>query len=168
VQAGRTLTDLVITKDNGAQAIRWIGVRVLKQSDLLRTRQHPVEFKPGSISPGKPARSLRVSPQHRLLIEGDILAPARGLTDMPKVRVMEGCRSVRYFHILLSKHEIIYAEGVQTESLLPGPTFLSGCRISDRLAIMSIAGPSCKPVRPCATVAEAKRTVQNRFNPICV
>lgn len=160
--------DLVITKDNGAQAIRWIGVRHLTQSDLIETRQHPVEFKPGSMGLGKPARSLKVSPQHRLLIVGDILAPARGLTDMPKVKVMKGCRSVRYFHILLSSHEIIYAEGAQTESLLPGPTFLSRCSITDRLAIMGIVGSSCKPARPCCTVSEAKGTVQNQLNHIFV
>lgn len=158
--------DLVATKDNGPQAIRWIGVRHLTQSKLAQTRQHPIEFKPGSMGPGKPARTLRVSPQHRLLIEGDVLAPARGLINWPKVRVMEGCRSVRYFHILLSSHEIIYAEGVLTESLLPGPTYLSGCRISDRLAIMSIAGPSLKPARQCLTVSEAKRTVKNQLDDI--
>jgi hypothetical protein len=160
--------DLVVTMDSGSQAIRWIGIRDLTHRELIETRQHPIEFKTDSIGPGKPVRSLRVSPQHRVLIHGDILAPARGLTDMPKVRVMKGCRSVRYFHILLSKHEIIYAEGVQTESLLPGPTFLSGCKISDRLAIMSIAGPLCEPARSCTTATEARRTVQNQLRPVFV
>ncbi|MFK7869888.1 MAG: Hint domain-containing protein [Roseobacter sp.] len=160
--------DLVLTKDNGAQPIRWIGVRHLDTKDLARTQQHPIDFKAGSMGPGQPARRLCVSPQHRVLIKGDVLAPARGLTGLPMVRVMRGCKSVNYFHILLSKHEIIYAEGIETESLLPGPTYLSGCTISDRLAIVSIAGPSPKPARQCLTVSEAKQTVRKQSNRVFV
>ncbi len=36
-------------------------MRYLTKSDLAKTRQHPIEFKPVSIGPGKPAQRLRVS-----------------------------------------------------------------------------------------------------------
>ncbi|MEL6885031.1 MAG: Hint domain-containing protein [Pseudomonadota bacterium] len=156
--------DLVLTKDSGAQPVRWISFRLLTRDDLERTRQYPVEFKPGSLGSGRPRRSLRVSPQHRMLLCGNVFAPARGLTELSKVRVMKGCRRVHYHHILLGKHEVIYAEGVEAESLLPGPTFLAGCSISDRLAIMRIAGPNYGPARPCLRVGEAREKVPQLTN----
>lgn len=156
--------DLVLTKDNGPQPIRWAGCRYLAHVDLTRTRQQPIEFKPGSLGNGKPRRSLRVSPQHRILVTGNLFVPARSLTDLPSVRVMQGCRRVSYHHILLSRHEVIYAEGVPTESLLAGPAYLAGCPVSDRLAIMRLAGPLNAPAHACLTVAQGRRFVQRQHD----
>lgn len=156
------LGDLVNTKDHGPQPIRWVEFRHSTFGELTKTGQYPVEFKPGSLGLGRPRRRLRASPQHRILVEGDSFAPARGLVGMSKVRSMTRCRWVRYHHILFSKHEVIYAEGVLTKSLLPGPTFLSGCRITDRLAIMRIADKSSESARALLSVSEDKRFVQQR------
>lgn len=151
--------DMVETKGSGFQPVRWVGERRLCVNEINRTSQHPIEFRAGSLGAGLPARDLRVSPQHRILIDGDVLAPARGLTDLPGVRVMTGCRGVRYHHVLLGSHEVIFAEGAATESLFPGPTFLASCRISDRLEIMRITGADPKPARRLLSVAEARRVV---------
>lgn len=151
--------DMVETKDSGYQPVRWTGVRALDGEELRRTAQHPIEFRAGSLGAGLPARDLRVSPQHRMLIKGDVLAPARGLTDLPGVRVMTGCRSVRYHHVLLGSHAVIYAEGAATESLFAGPTFLASSKISDRLKIMGIAGSDPRPARKLLSVSETRRVV---------
>ncbi|MGZ2259797.1 Hint domain-containing protein [Roseobacter sp. A03A-229] len=153
--------DMVLTADAGPQPIRWRGHRLLNAAQMVVTRQHPIEFKPGSLGPGLPARTLRVSPQHRILMQGDRLVAARGLTDLPKVRVMQGCRQISYHHLLLDRHHVIFAEGVATESLLPGRTFLARCSISDRLEIMRIAGAAPEPARPCLTVAETRRSLRD-------
>lgn len=158
--------DLVLTRDGGAQPVRWVGARHLDVADLAETGQYPIEFKPGSLASGYPERVLRVSPQHRLLLDGDCLMPARGLTGLPGVRVMQGCREVSYHHILLDDHHVIRAEGAETESLLPGPTFLARCKISDRLKIMQISGPAPKPARVCLTVSEARMYVGFRISDI--
>ena len=160
--------DLVLTADAGPQPIMWVGFRELARGELIKTGQYPIEFKTGSLGLGQPKRSLRVSPQHRMLIKGNLFAPARGLTGMPKVRVMSGCRTVKYYHILLRKHEVIYAEGAPTESLLPGATFLSRCRISDRLAILRITGLSIKPARICMTLSQTKKVVRRHASIIDV
>lgn len=154
--------DLVVTKEHGAQPVRWTGVRRLTRRELDETDQHPIEFKPGSLGQGRPRRRLRVSPQHRLLVEGDVLAPARGLTELPDVRVMRGCKGVQYHHILLERHEVIYAEGAETESFLPGPTFLQSCRLSDRLSLARLAAQGYTPARRCLRVFEARSLVRRR------
>ncbi|WP_425435155.1 Hint domain-containing protein [Litoreibacter ascidiaceicola] len=69
-----------------------------------------------------------VSPQHGILAslqEGspDVFVRAIQLARLPggKVRVAQGIRQLTYVHLLLPRHEIIYANGVATESFYPGP-----------------------------------------------
>ncbi|MFK7878897.1 Hint domain-containing protein [Roseobacter sp.] len=153
--------DLIVTKDAGALPVRWVGVRHLNTTELVKYGQYPIEFKPGSLGPGRPQRTLRLSPQHRLLFGKDYLMPARGLTDLPKVRIMKGCLQVSYHHLLLDDHHIIFAEGAHVETFLPGRTFLSRCSIADRLKIMRIAKADPKPARECLTVAETRIHLQD-------
>lgn len=151
--------DLVTVVGNRPQPIRWVGVQHLDEAKMRQQNQHPIEFRPGSLGPHRPERSLCVSPQNRFLINGHLM-PARGLTQLPKVRVMQGCRRANYYHLLLDHHQVILAEGVETESLFPGRTFLSRCSLSDRLKILAISGDAPEPVRACLTVAQARQHIR--------
>ena len=74
-------------------------------------------------------RDLRVSPQHRMLLQGwqaemlfgeeEVLATAKSLVNDHSILRDEG-GEVEYFHILFDTHEIIYAEGAPSESFHPG------------------------------------------------
>jgi hypothetical protein len=131
--------DLVVTLDHGPQPVRWIGRRkVAGRGDLA-----PIRFAPGAIGN---ARELRVSPQHRMLVTGwraelhfgeaEVLAPARGLVDGDRVHVAP-CEEVEYVHLLFDRHEIIFAEGVPSESFYPGEFTLSHDRaIAGELAVL--------------------------------
>jgi len=125
--------DTILTVDGGAQPIRWIGRRSMVFGP--NNAQHkPVEIKKGAFGPGQPLRDMSVSPQHRLLIEGaivrrafgtdSVLAPAKGLTRLPGVRVKKGARQATYFALLLDRHHVIIAEGAKSESFYPGPMAL--------------------------------------------
>ncbi len=114
--------DLVLTKDNGAQAIRWIGSRrVTGRGDLA-----PILFKAGSIGN---RRDLRVSPQHRMLLqdwraelffgEDEVLCAANKLLNDCTI-LKAPCDAVDYIHLMFDNHEVIYAEGAPTESFLIG------------------------------------------------
>jgi len=115
--------DLVLTHDNGPQALRWIG-----------RRQVAAE---GSFAPIRIAadtfgrhRELLVSPLHRVLIrdalaellfgEPDVLVAARDLVNDHSVRAISG-GTVDYVHILFDEHQVVFSEGLATESFLPGP-----------------------------------------------
>jgi len=115
--------DLVDTHDDGPQPLRWIG-----------KRQAPAE---GSFAPIHIAantfgvhRDLLLSPMHRVLIRdslaellfGDVevLVAARDLVNDRSVRRLEG-GTVEYVHILFDKHQVVFSEGLPTESFLPGP-----------------------------------------------
>lgn len=114
--------DLVLTLDHGLQPIRWIGSTKV----LARGENAPIEFKKGAFGN---TRDLRVSPQHRMLVKDwrqellfgalETLVPAKFLINGSSIRQVEG-GYVEYFHMLFDKHEIVFAEGAQSESFHPG------------------------------------------------
>jgi len=123
--------DMVMTRDNGLQPIRWIGATNLSLDDLT-AKPHlcPYKVKSGCFGPGMPLSDLTLSPQHRLLIGGRLMAKMFGDEEMliavkhlEKIRYIQKPRvktGVTYRHILLDRHEVIYANGLPTESLLIG------------------------------------------------
>ncbi len=124
--------DQVLTLDHGAQSVRWIGSRKLNRIELARTpRLRPICIAAGALGCGLPKRDLRVSPQHRMLIrstiadrvfgENEVFLPATKLVGLPGITVDTTVRSVEYFHILLDRHEVLFAEGAPAESLFTGP-----------------------------------------------
>ncbi|NCQ22975.1 MAG: 2,3,4,5-tetrahydropyridine-2,6-carboxylate N-succinyltransferase [Rhodobacteraceae bacterium CG17_big_fil_post_rev_8_21_14_2_50_63_15] len=115
--------DLVITRDDGAQPLRWIGRRQVRaEGDFAPIRIAADTF-------GR-HRELWVSPLHRVLIrdalsellfgEPEVLVAARDLVNDRSVRRIEG-GSVEYVHIMFDRHQVVYSEGLPTESFLPGP-----------------------------------------------
>ncbi|MDA3856935.1 MAG: Hint domain-containing protein [Roseovarius sp.] len=115
--------DLVMTQDDGAQPLRWIGQRrVAAQGDFAPIRIAANTF-------GR-HRELLLSPLHRVLIrdslaellfgEGEVLVAARDLVNDLSVRRIEG-GTVEYVHILFDRHQVVFSEGLATESFLPGP-----------------------------------------------
>jgi len=74
-------------------------------------------------------RDLVVSPQHGILIEDyraellfgehSVLARAKDLVDDVAIYRREG-GWVTYYHLLLPHHALVFAEGIPSESFLPG------------------------------------------------
>jgi hypothetical protein len=71
-----------------------------------------------------------VSQQHRVLVQGriarriflcdEVLVPAKFLLPLPGVALFFPDCGIAYFHVMLSRHEILISEGVRTESLYLG------------------------------------------------
>ncbi|MEM9583752.1 MAG: Hint domain-containing protein [Pseudomonadota bacterium] len=120
--------DLVLTRDRGAQAIRWAG----RRSMLANATAAPIEFRAGVI--GNNA-ALWVSPQHRILAQGyrvelhfgatEVLLTAVNMVNGRDV-VQQPAGLVTYHHIAFDAHEIITANGAPTESYQPGAYSLPG------------------------------------------
>jgi hypothetical protein len=115
--------DLVLTKDDGPQPLRWSGQRrVEARGDFA-----PIWIRANTF--GKHG-SLLVSPLHRILIkdaladvlfgEDEVLIAARDLINDHSVCRREG-GDVRYVHLLFDRHQVVFSEGLATESFLPGP-----------------------------------------------
>ncbi len=113
--------DKVLTRDHGAQPIRWVG----NQTAPGVGKTAPVRMQAGAMGN---RRALTVSPMHRMLLTGwqadllfgvpEILVPARELVNGDTICRVQ-VKTVDYFHIMLDRHEVIYAEGCPSESFAP-------------------------------------------------
>jgi hypothetical protein len=121
--------DLVLTRDNGPRPVIWAKMRAIKAGDLDRAPHlKPIQIAAGAFGDHE---RLVVSPQHGLLLrlEGEErFVRATHLARLPggKARVMVGCRSVTYCHLLLEQHEVLFSNGVPSESYFPGPSAIEG------------------------------------------
>lgn len=128
--------DLVRTRDHGMQPLRWLGGRQLSCGDLgANPRLHPVRIAAGALGPGLPVRDLVVSPQHRMLVRSviaermtgsaEVLIAAIHLVGHPGITRMQAQGGVGYWHLMFDRHEIVFAEGAEAESLYLGPMALA-------------------------------------------
>lgn len=115
--------DLVETRDAGLQPIRWIGRRRVRAEGPMA----PIRIARGALGDHD---TLFVSPLHRVLVRNaaaellygtnELLAAARDLVDGRDVTRVEG-GYVEYVHFLFDEHQIVWSDGLETESFLPGP-----------------------------------------------
>jgi len=116
--------DAVLTMDNGVQAVRWAGRRILGPRELLAYPEHrPICITAGLLGNYAP---LFVSPLHGMLLGSEhlgteLLVRAKHLAEAPgPVRVANGKRRVSYHHLLFDAHQIVFANGAPAESFYPG------------------------------------------------
>ncbi len=141
--------DLVQTRDSGAQEIRWTGSRRMSGARLYAMPHlRPVRFRSGALGRGRPDGDLLVSPQHRMLVKGaaarslfnadEVLVAAEDLIDGQSVLIDTQIREVTYHHLLLERHEVIFANGLETESFHPAATALDTIDAHDRARLLQL------------------------------
>lgn len=140
--------DMVWTQDNGLQPLQWIGSRRVTLTGPADADLRPVRIVRNTFGPGQPYLDLWVSPSHRLLVsdyrcelfcgEPEMLIPARHLQNDTTITRVNTCPAVTYFHLLFSGHQVIRANGLETESLYPGPVSLSALAAESRDEILRI------------------------------
>jgi len=140
--------DLVLTRDNGFQPIRWFGRRDLSAAKLAAAPQfNPMRIAQRAMGRGLPERDMQVSPQHRMLIntsradllfgEPEVWAAAMHLIGMPGItRATPG--RISYFHILFDEHQLVCADGAWSESFQPGQHTLAGLERGQRQEIFAL------------------------------
>jgi hypothetical protein len=111
-----SIGDEVLTVDGTAVPVKWIGRRAYSKSFLDANENIvPVEIGAGALGGNMPARALRVSPEHAVLV-GDVLVPAGLLVDGAGIRRARGLESVEYFHLEFDDPQVIVTNGAATES----------------------------------------------------
>jgi hypothetical protein len=100
-----------------AQPIIWIGHRSYTCAiHPDRKTVWPVRIATGALGAGLPRRDLFLSPQHAVFLHG-LLIPANLLINHGSIAQVP-VEQIAYYHIELTTHAIILAEGVQAESYL--------------------------------------------------
>jgi hypothetical protein len=113
--------DQVITAQNGTTArrpIRWIGHRsIALDRHVDRSLVEPVRIRAGAFGDNKPTRTLAVSPDHAIYVDG-VLIEAKYLVNGVSVRRDTKARRVTYYHVELDRHDVLIAEGMTAESYI--------------------------------------------------
>ncbi|UWR24303.1 Hint domain-containing protein [Sulfitobacter sp. S190] len=158
--------DRIITRDHGAQPLRWMGRRSVPGIGHLA----PIELSADSL-PGLSC-TTRVSPQHRFLLSGyeaellfgeeEVLVAAKHLIDHQSVRRI-ACPEVTYLHMMFDHHEVVFANGCATESFHAADTGMSAVSAKAREEIFAIFpelrwnfGGHGATARMCLTAREAR------------
>lgn len=137
LQAG----DLVLTKNNGAQPIIWHASQHVT-AERLRTAPQlaPIRINRSWIGS---AQDLIVSPQHGIAFQNkdgeNCFVRAIQLARLKggQAHVARRMQGVSYFHIMLPRHEIIYSNGIATETFYPGPRSLAAISSSALLSLIA-------------------------------
>lgn len=141
--------DLVMTRDNGPQPIRWIGRRKLSSDHLGAKPAHrPIRLTAGALGKGRPNRDLLISPQHRVLVQSpiaqrmfgttEVLVSAKQLCCISGISIAEDITEVEYIHLMFDTHQIVTSNGAETESLYAGKQVLSGLNAEAITEILEI------------------------------
>lgn len=135
--------DVVQTKDNGPAEVLWIGRRHVTGARLLAMpRLAPVRLRAGALDRDVPDAGLLVSPDHRMVLRGpraralfnadEVLVTARDLVDDHAIVRDRSVRSVTYIHMMLPQHEIVFANGVATETFHPASAALASMAVDEQ------------------------------------
>ncbi|RUS59820.1 hemolysin-type calcium-binding protein [Pseudorhodobacter sp. E13] len=141
--------DWISTKDNGQQEILWTGHRRMTGARLhAMPHLRPIRFRAGALGLGRPDDDLLVSPQHRMLVNGpaaqalfntsEVLVAAEDLINDVSITVDHTQREVTYIHILLERHQVIWANGLETESFHPSNTALDTVAPEQRASLLHL------------------------------
>ncbi|PZR00708.1 MAG: hemolysin-type calcium-binding protein [Cereibacter sphaeroides] len=142
--------DMISTKDNGAQPVAWCGHRRMSGARLhAMPHLRPIRIRSNAFGIGQPDEELIVSPQHRMLVRGraaqalfntdEVLVAAEDLLNDVSIMVDRTLREVTYVHVLLEAHQVVWANGLETESFHPANTSLDMIDPAQHAALLAVA-----------------------------
>ncbi len=123
--------DRILTRDDGPQEVIWSGHRRMSGARLFAMPdQRPIRLRVGALGIDRPDEDLVVSPEHRVLVKGraaqdlwgepEVLVRASDLVGDRYVTVDHSLCETFYVHLMLDKHQVIWANGLEVESFHPG------------------------------------------------
>jgi hypothetical protein len=123
--------DRLLTRDSGPQSVLWTGHRRMSGARLFAMPdQRPIRLRKGALGVDRPEDDLVVSPEHRVLVTGraaldlwgepEVLVRAADLVGDRYITVDHSLRETWYIHLMLERHEVIWANGLEVETFHPG------------------------------------------------
>jgi hypothetical protein len=110
--------DLVTTATGKIVPVRWIGISTISTRFASALRTMPVRISAGALDENLPKRDLLLSPDHALLLDGFLVQASALVEGMLIRREYRMPETFRYYHIEVSAHELILAEGVPAETFV--------------------------------------------------
>ena len=123
--------DRIRTRDDGLQTLRWISRCTLPPPEGEEPAEEvAIRIKADALGELRPLQDLVVSARFRLLTNHpscaalfgspETLAPAVDLLDGESILPMRPAPEMEFFNLMFDSHQIIEANGLETESYHPG------------------------------------------------
>lgn len=111
--------DLVVTAAGASVPVRWIGRQTLHRV-IMGPRFQPVRFRVGALGNGLPTKELTVTADHGMVIDGLVINAAALIngTTIDWVPMAELPESFTVYHVETEAHDVILANGVETETFI--------------------------------------------------
>ncbi|WP_342070285.1 Hint domain-containing protein [Yoonia algicola] len=140
--------DEVVVASGETRTIRWIGDRIVLPPLADAKDLWPVRIPQNAFGEGLPYSDLLVSPNHRMMVaapfnelhfgEPHVLVSAKFLIERNGIAQCTYLPQVHYYHMLFDTHQIVIANGTESESLYPGDMALNGMARETRDEILTI------------------------------
>lgn len=141
--------DRIQTRDDGPGEVLWVGHRHISGARLYAMPElRPVRLRAGALGLDRPDDDLIVSPRHRVLVrshqaralwgEEEVLVAAQDLIDDRRIHVDHALREVTYYHLLLERHQVVWGNGLETESFHPANAALESVDPAQRAQLVDM------------------------------
>ncbi|MCW2284562.1 hypothetical protein M2323_002449 [Rhodoblastus acidophilus] len=110
--------DLVMTSAGEIRPVAWIGMRTVASRFADPARCWPIRVTAGALGENIPARDLRLSPDHALLVCGVLVHAGALVNGTTILRETEAPERFTYYHVELDDHALILAENTPAETFV--------------------------------------------------
>ena len=161
--------DLLPTVFGGLRPIQWIGRYPFRKSDPSKAwvkNALPVRIARSALAPDLPHADLYVTALHCLLIDG-VLIPAEMLVNGATItRYEPEGDELEFFHVKLESHDVVYAEGVEAETLAHvDESFVNFADYLRRYGAPATEESRCAPLVPIGGRDEVKSRFRSALSP---
>lgn len=108
--------DLVLTADGRREPVVFVGRQSIHPKFGVPEAKNPILIRAGALGENLPARDLRVSPGHALVVDGVLCIAAALVNGVSIVQEATAQEVFAYYNVELAAHEVILAEGAPVES----------------------------------------------------
>ncbi|MFQ5438168.1 MAG: Hint domain-containing protein, partial [Paracoccaceae bacterium] len=141
--------DPVLCGDGRIRPVRWISRRKVSAAELrLHPEFRPVRIRRSALGENIPREDLVVSPQHRILIRDwraemmfavpEVLVAAIHLVNDRDILRESDKIEVIYYHLMFDEHQIVWSNGLESESFHPGPEAIAGIDDAARHELLAL------------------------------
>lgn len=167
--------DLLRTLDHAVQPVLFVAQTRITAARLRRAPHLcPVLIARNAFGPGQPNRDMLVSPQHRFMQRGaacqlyfgsdEVLVAAKDCAAARPVAAASLPQGVTYLHIGFAAHQVLFSDGLESESFLIGPAVYAGASAAVQQELRAIFPELVSPaggkwqtaVRPALRAWEAR------------
>lgn len=168
--------DLVVTRDDGLQAVRMVWSRTVTEAEIAADPSlAPVRLKPRAIGPLMPQRDLLLAGDHRILVPGHrlvdmpdesaCLISARDIAEASDEAYFDKSRGdVTFYNIVFDAHQIFCADGLPVESFVPSKKNLSSMDAAAKCQIKSLF-PDAKDLSKAMPVLHYSEPASESYRP---